>query len=128
MNIKRRDCLKTKTTAVIKGEKWVLEILTQKAFEKKHGMESRAMTVLDKRLIEFNAELSLGVLAHELLHAEVKYFHLESTTALTPADFEEILCCFMQYNLIKYHDSVIHLCVEFVGEERTKIMREELCK
>ena len=68
MNIKRRDCLKTKTTAVIKGEKWALEILTQKAFEKKHGTESRAMTVLDKRLIEFNAELSLGVLAHELLH------------------------------------------------------------
>jgi hypothetical protein len=113
---------------VIKGDTWTFEVMTPRAYEKKHSEGSGAICMFDEKKIELKGEVDLGYLAHEMLHAEAYYLCLESATELTPGDVEEMFCTLMQRNLFKYHDMVLEVCAKLVGLENTQKMRDELCR
>lgn len=80
---------------VISGQPWKYRLMSTKEFSKKHDDISEtcgACVIPDKREIDFDvAEISLGVVRHEVRHAFTNELHLESAS-ITGDQMEEIQC------------------------------------
>lgn len=93
-----------KTIKIVVGhDEWTCHLWRSRAYIKKHGDDSMAMTTPGSLLIDFrDDELSVDVVAHELTHAYFKYLHLDSTTNLQVEDFEEIVASWLGTNFMRF--------------------------
>jgi hypothetical protein len=75
----------------ILGKRWTLKLLTQKAYEKRHGADSVVITYSYKRTIDVQPTgVRKEIIVHELVHAYLGEMCTKSTTDLTGDDVEEI--------------------------------------
>lgn len=80
----------------IKGERWTIHYLTRKAYQKRFGKDSLAITEYKhsrkdpQRDIFFSPrDRSLSTIVHELVHAYASYVYIDKPTV---AKFEEKMC------------------------------------
>lgn len=120
-SIKRRNCLKTTAVINVMGEPWQFNILTQKAYEKKHKdipHASEGVTLKADRVIDFNEKIDLETIAHELKHAYRHYLCLTSTDELTLDDYEETECAWAEIHAFDFPIKCVEVLAEFVGRKR----------
>lgn len=85
----------------IKGKGWIVRFLTNAMYHKKIGVDSGAITILDKKIIVFNkGNINPGFIRHELLHAFMEESSVESAM-LTPIQIEEVCASIIQHH---WHD------------------------
>ena len=73
------------------GKKWKLRILSSSRYNRKHGLDSLAITVMYKRRIDVHAlGVDLETLIHELVHAYLYEMCFKSTNDVSVEDLEEV--------------------------------------
>lgn len=74
----------------IRGSDWTFNVMTKRAYEKKHGDDSAAITTTNARYVDIQSDhLAPAILRHELLHI---YVNMSSTSSsdLKPDQVEEM--------------------------------------
>lgn len=125
MVIKRKDCLNKKITHVIRGDEWTIEVMSSAAYKKKWKDDSAATCDGAGCTIDFAGDFDVGLLIHELLHAEFFYFCLESTTKLDADDMEEIAVSFFQKNYFKFGKMISAILEKLVGRDKAVVMLDK---
>lgn len=98
----------------IKGSEWTVKFHTDATYKKKIATDSGAETWITEKTIHFNkAEINMGFIRHELLHAFVAESSVESAQ-LTPDQVEEVCA-----SIIQKHWNDINLITEQILNELT---------
>lgn len=86
----------------IQGDTWTCSALNTKKYENKYGDDSLAMTLTDKKTIDFNKKsFTIETVRHELFHVFHYGLYLGSAEDLNKDDYEEILAEMVSNNLEK---------------------------
>lgn len=101
----------------IKEHNWECLLWKTRQYEKIHGKDSRAISILDYRQIHLknDEDFTIETIAHELLHAYWTHLHLDSVREMEVDDIEEIVASFMGGNLINFYSSTMFIYNELKG-------------
>ena len=84
----------------IKGISWEMRIISKGKYAVLHGLESEAVTMNNKKVIEYREDLFCEkTCIHELFHAYVNECHLQSVDDLNKEDFEEIIAEMLEQHI-----------------------------
>ena len=109
----------------IRGERWVIRVLSEDHFAEAHG-DCAAITLIPFKTIEIpKDQLTFVTVLHEVFHAYSSYLHLDSAQEIVPYQVEEIMAeLFSNYGvqMIKLATDVIFALGKRLRVERTVLM------
>jgi len=104
----------------ILGETWTIKVL--KKFPKGSGADDVGLTFPQLKIIVLKQqELSLTTIIHELNHAYFSYQALDSTTAITGDDREEIMCEFNSRYSARILNDAISILLQILDKAKIPI-------
>ena len=103
---------------LIKGIKFKVKLLTNKAYIKAYGKDCVARVNRETREIIFkDSHIKKNVVVHEVVHAFITGCHLGSCDDITLSDFEEIICEMMEDHLMDIN-TVSNKILKFLKEKK----------
>ena len=98
----------------VKGREWEARLLTRRKYEKLHGADSGAITIMSTKQIDFNkSDLNPEDVRHEVFHAYVKESNTESAN-LTADQMEELCCSLVGEYAIEIIKSADYIISKFI--------------
>lgn len=77
--------------------------------------------------ILFNGGVNLRLIIHELWHAHMNYFYLNSTNEVGRDDFEEMQAEWLELNLAVFQSQARHVAKVLMGEKQASKEWRQLC-